>query len=192
MPPKTLFNRDSIIEAAFEIAKESGLSSITTRKVAKRLGSSVAPIYVNFETLNDLIEAVVAKVMTVSKEIVERQTAPRAFDRIGTASLEFSRTYPILFRELTMQPNPYMASYETLENVLLKAMAEDERMSDLHPDDHKKLLFKMRAFQIGLSVMISTDQMPTWLDEEETMKMLLETGDELLTGTRIKKVGGKA
>lgn len=187
MSPKTQFDRAAIVDAAFEIAKEGGLSSITTRKVAKRLGSSVAPIYVNFETLDALIEAVVAKVMAVSKEIVDRQTAPSAFDRIGTASLEFAKAYPVLFREFTMQPNPYMASYETLENVLLSAMSEDERMQDLQPDDQKKLLFKMRAFQIGVAVMISTDQIPSWLDKDEMEALLLETGEALVTGTRMIK-----
>lgn len=68
--------RSAIVDAAFENAKEGGLSSITTRKVAKRLGSSVAPIYVNFETLEALIEAVVAKVIAVSKEIVDSKPHP--------------------------------------------------------------------------------------------------------------------
>lgn len=84
-----------------------------------------------------------------------------------------------------MQPNPYMASYEALENVLLSAMSEDERMRDLHPDERKKLLFKMRAFQIGVAVMISTDQIPSWLDKDETEALLLETGEALVTGTRM-------
>lgn len=35
MPPKTKFDREAIVEAAFEIAKEEGFAGITTRSVAK-------------------------------------------------------------------------------------------------------------------------------------------------------------
>lgn len=180
MSPKTLFDKDTIVEAALEIAKESGISSITTRNVAKRLGSSVAPIYVNFETVEDLIEAVIKRIMTISNELMEKQTGSSSFDQIGKASLAFAREYPLLFREFTMQPNEYMASYETMEKILLETMAEDEAMADWTINDRRKLLFKMRAFQIGLSVMIANGQVPSWLNEKETEDLLMETGEALL------------
>ncbi len=37
MTPKTQFDKQTIINAAFELAQESGLTSITTRDVAKSL-----------------------------------------------------------------------------------------------------------------------------------------------------------
>ncbi len=87
MPPKTKFNKENIIEAAFEIAKENGFSAITARSVAKRLGSSVAPIYVNFETIENLIESVVQRVFAISNELMAKQTGPNIFENIGKASL---------------------------------------------------------------------------------------------------------
>lgn len=61
MAPKKKYSKQQIIDAAFEIAKEEGMSSITIRKVAEHLGSSIAPIYVNFNTIDDLTEAVMQK-----------------------------------------------------------------------------------------------------------------------------------
>lgn len=58
MPPKKKFSKEQIVEAAFEIAKEEGMSYITIRKVADRLRSSIAPIYVNFDNVEELISVV--------------------------------------------------------------------------------------------------------------------------------------
>lgn len=187
VPPKTKFNKDNVIEAAFEIAKENGFSAITARSVAKRLGSSVAPIYVNFETIENLIEAVVQHVFAVSNELMAKQVGSNIFENIGKASIEFAREYPVLFRELIMQQNKYMESYETLEKTLLEAMAEDEVMRDWTMDEQKRLLFKMRVFQTGLSAMVANDHVPSWLNEKNVEELLMEIGEELLLLQKIKR-----
>ena len=187
MPPKTIFNKDNIIKAAFEIAKESGFSAITARSVAKRLGSSVAPIYLNFETIENLMEAVVQHVFAVSNAIMAKQEGTDIFENIGKASIEFAREYPVLFRELIMQPNQYMTTYETVEKELIEAMAEDEAMRGWTMNDKKRLLFKMRVFQIGLSAMVANDHVPSWLNEKNVDELLMEMGEELLLIQKIKR-----
>ena len=57
MGPKVKFTREQIIDAAFEIARTEGIDSITMRKIAEKMGSSVAPIYVNFNNVDELNEA---------------------------------------------------------------------------------------------------------------------------------------
>lgn len=187
MSPKTQFDKETIVEAAFEIAKESGMSSITTRSLAKRLGSSVAPIYVNFKNVEDLIDAVVKRVMVVSEELLAKQTGSSYYNRIGKASLAFAREYPVIFRDFAMKPNEYIASYETMEKQLLDIMAKDDAMADWSINDRKELLFKMRVFQIGLSVMIANNQIPSWLNENATEDLLMDTGEELLTALNLKR-----
>lgn len=191
MPPKTKFNKENIIEAAFEIAKENGLSAITARSVAERLGSSVAPIYVNFEKIEGLIEAVVQRIFAISNELLTKQTGPNVFENIGKASLKFAREYPVFFRELTMQPNQYMASYETVEKPILEAMAEDELMRDWTIEERKRLLFKMRAFQTGLSAMVANGLIPSWLNEKDIEALLMEIGEALLLAQKVKQGGNK-
>lgn len=87
MSPKTKFDRKAIVEATFTIAREEGFASITTRSVAKRLGCSVAPIYINFETIEDLIKAVIERVFATSDEMLKKQKGPSLFENIGKASL---------------------------------------------------------------------------------------------------------
>lgn len=61
MAPKQKFTKQEIIIAAFDLAKDKGLDSITIRNVAQKLGSSIAPIYVNFNNIDELIQEVVKK-----------------------------------------------------------------------------------------------------------------------------------
>lgn len=187
MSPKTQFDKDAIIQAAFELAKVDGISSITTRNVAKRLGSSVAPIYFNFKNIDELIDEVVKRVFDISNELIAKQTSTSAFVKIGKASLSFAKEYPVLFRELVMEPNRYIASYDSLEVTLLESMSEDESMKSWSLEKRRRLLFKMRVFQIGLSAMIANGSIPTWLSEEDIEEIFLEMGEDLIQLASLKK-----
>jgi AcrR family transcriptional regulator len=187
MPPKTKFDKEAIIDAALAVAKEVGFSGITARNVAARLQSSVAPIYVNFATVDDLVEAVVQRVFAISDELLTNQKGESMFEKMGKASLAFAREYPVLFRELSIQPNPYMASYESIENAMLEAMAEDEIMRDWTLEERRRLFLKMRIFQIGLSAMVANGHVPSWLDNQEFDQLLMEVGDDVLLAHQIKR-----
>jgi hypothetical protein len=76
--------------------------------VASRLRSSVTPIYVSFNTVAELTQAVVKRVFALSEELMAKQKGQNLFENIGKASLAFARDYPVLFRDLVLKPNPYM------------------------------------------------------------------------------------
>lgn len=187
MPPKTKFDKNTIVEAALEVAKEKGLSGITARNVANRLHSSVAPIYVNFSTIEDLVKAVVKRVFAISEEMLADQKGKSLFENIGKASLAFAREYPVLFRDLSIQPNPYLASYETIEISMIEALAQDEVMGSWTLEERKRLMLKMRVFQIGLSVMVANGHVPTWLSKQGVEDLLMEVGNDILIAQQIKR-----
>lgn len=51
MPPKFLFTRAEIIEAALRITRRAGLSGLTARSLAAELGCSVKPIFGLFRNM---------------------------------------------------------------------------------------------------------------------------------------------
>jgi AcrR family transcriptional regulator len=187
MPPKTKFDKNAVVDAALEVAKEKGFSGITARNVANRLHSSVAPIYVNFSTIEELVEAVVQRVFAISEELFAKQKGQSLFENMGKASLAFAREYPVLFRELSIQPNPYMALYETIENSMIEALTGDEALQSWTLEERKRLLLKMRAFQIGLSVMVANGHVPSWLANQEVDELLMEVGNDVLIAQQIKR-----
>ncbi|MFO7848449.1 MAG: TetR/AcrR family transcriptional regulator [Spirochaetia bacterium] len=180
MPPRNKFTKTEIIDAAFEIAEKEGFDGITARAVAEKLGSSVAPIYVNFETIDTLIAAVIERIQELSVEILRRQSGNTLFENIGRASLAFASEYPLLFRELVLKPNPYMRSFDETHEQLVEALQTDGEMASLEYKERKRLLLKMQIFQTGLQVMIANDQLPANMDRTEAEELLIETGEELL------------
>lgn len=186
MGPKNKFSKEDIIQAAFEIAKDRGFSGVTVRSVVKRLGCSVAPIYVNFETIDDLIKAVVERVFALSQELLSQQQGPDVFANIGRASLAFARDYPVFYRELILTPNPYMASYESVESSMLEAMGTDPEMQNCSLEQRRRLFLKMRAFQLGLTTLVANGHIPAWLDEQGMEELLLEVGTDLMRVENIK------
>lgn len=54
MPTKIKITKEMILDAAFEIAKEEGIEGVSNRTIAKRLNSSIRPIYYQFENSKEL------------------------------------------------------------------------------------------------------------------------------------------
>ena len=182
MPPITKYDRNAIVEAAFEIAKENGFSGITARGVAERLGCSVAPIYANFATIDDLVAAAAERVFAMSAELIAAQAGPHPFENMGRASLAFARNYPQLFREMALEPNPYVTPHEQIEDAMAAVMASDPELADWTDTERRRLFLKMRIFQLGLSAMVANDHLPSWMNAAAVEELLLETGEEIAIG----------
>ncbi|NLF42724.1 MAG: TetR/AcrR family transcriptional regulator, partial [Bacteroidales bacterium] len=73
MGPKVKFTREQIVDAAFEIARTEGMDSISMRKIAERMSSSVAPIYANFENVDELHQALFEKIMGISRQLLTEE-----------------------------------------------------------------------------------------------------------------------
>jgi AcrR family transcriptional regulator len=181
MAPKTQFTRDQITEAAFRVACRDGMDGITVRKIAAELGSSVAPVYVNFAVLDEVRVAVVEKIVEISREILEETDTGRPFRDIGRASIRFARRYPVISRDLTLRPNRYIEAYRSRMDVpLAERMEDDPDLAGLSPDQRRELLFKMQVFQTGLTVMTSTGQLPHETTETELIGIMERAAEDLI------------
>ncbi|MEF3313457.1 TetR/AcrR family transcriptional regulator [Paenibacillus sp. GYB004] len=189
MPPKAKFTKQSIIDAAFEIAKAEGLGGITIRKVADKLGSSIAPIYVNFKDVEELTGEVVRSIFELSRRLLKEHDTGNPFHDIGAASLRFAREYSVLFRDLVLKPNDRMSGYEEELTVLVAHMKSDPELEGFTEEELKGLLFKMRIFQLGLSVMVANGLLPDGFGEEMEQGLLDSTAKELIAAARMRKQG---
>lgn len=181
MSPKVKFSKEDIRKVALNIAQQEGLKAITARKVADVLGCSVAPIYVNYSSIDDLISDVVKDIFALTSDMVRNSKGTTAFERVGHASLSFAQQYPQLFREFILQPNEYMASYDQVEEGLLDIMRKDSVTSALSDQQQRILLFQMRTFQLGLSTMIANQMIPSWLSVNQAEDMMINIGNQFLS-----------
>jgi len=187
MAPKNKFTKEEIINAAFDIAKVEGLDAITVRKVAQKLNSSIAPIYVNFNDMDELIQEVVRKAFDVANEILEQQNSGQPFRDIGIASLRFAKEYSVLYRDLIMSNNPHM-KYENKDiDLVMEQMAKDPVLEGFSSEELTTILFKMQVFQTGLSVMAANGLLPNELSDENVIGLLESTAEDVISATRLRK-----
>ena len=61
MPAKVKATKEMIIDAAFEIARETGAENINARTVSEKLNCSTQPVMYHFATIEELKRAVYKK-----------------------------------------------------------------------------------------------------------------------------------
>ena len=59
MPRKFMFEKEEIVNAALDITREKGISAVTARALAEKLGSSSKPLFSIFENMSELRLAVI-------------------------------------------------------------------------------------------------------------------------------------
>ena len=188
MPPKQKYTKEKIIDTAFDLAKVEGIENLTARKLADALGSSVAPIYANFEDIETLKKSVVKRIFKMSRDMSKEEVTGDRFLDIGIASLRFAKTYSVLFKELVLNKNKYMEDYDvSLGQTILQDMKDDPNLSGLSDDELMMVLLKMRIFQLGLSVMVANDLLPKNFDEKAQIDLLESMGSDVINGITHQK-----
>jgi|SRR5690625_578460 len=187
MAPKTKYTKEDIINAAFDIARKRGFNGITIRNVAKKLGSSIAPIYVNFSDVEELKLAVVEKAQETAKQIYLEQNSGLPFRDIGIASIKFASEYSVLYRDLVMKYNPYMKHNEENMLFIIGEMKKDPHLKGYSEEDLKQGLIKLEIFQTGLSVMVANDLLPGEFNEEKMIAMLDDIAEDIFIAAKVRK-----
>ena len=59
--PKARITKDMVIDAAFEVTRESGAENVNARTVSQKLGCSTQPVMYHFATIEDMKRAVYVK-----------------------------------------------------------------------------------------------------------------------------------
>lgn len=106
MPPKFKYKREDIIEAAFNLTKKCGISTVTARNLAAELGASTKPIFGFF--LN--MEEVHREVFDCASRLYHQYLQEDMNDGIyppykasGMAYIRFAKEEPELFKWLFMR-----------------------------------------------------------------------------------------
>lgn len=187
MPPKAKFSKEDIIDAAFELASAEGIDHITIRKIAEKLGSSIAPIYVNFADVEELKKAVILKIHEVSQEMLMTRYTDNPFLNIGIASLKFAKAYPVLFNDLITNQRAYLQDVQPKMSGMLDMMGQDPELQGFSQEELMDIFFKMQIFQLGLSVMDVHGMFPEPLPEEKLVGILESAGTDIIAAAHLRK-----
>ena len=120
MPPRTKITRDMVVDAAVEVARQSGIESVNARTVAGQLHCSTQPVMYHFATIDSLKRAAYAQADQMHTDYL--MNVPPGQDPIlgiGLNYIRFAVKEPQLFRFL------FQSGYAE-ENNLLDMIGSEE------------------------------------------------------------------
>lgn len=154
MPPKTVFTREDVIQAAFDLVEYQGIQGLTARKVAKELKSSTAPLYSNFESKEGLEREVIKKAKDLLLDYTKRPYSKRVFLNMGTGYAIFAREHCKLFSAIFLERDDFKDIVDEFLESLRREMVNDERFTAMSAEGRDALLSKMWIFTHGLATLI--------------------------------------
>lgn len=103
MKQPSVYSYEQIIEAAFELTRELGWHGVTTRAIAKKLGSSTMPIYSHVKSVEELEKEVRAKSSSLLKEFQQQPYTEHTLLNLAFGYVVFARDEKQLFRFLYLE-----------------------------------------------------------------------------------------
>ena len=163
MPPKPRITKDMVIDAAFEVARETGAENINARTVSEKLKCSTQPIMYHFATIEELKIAAferadqfhTAYLMNVAGNEDEIMLG------IGLNYIRFAVDEPNLFRFLFQ--SGYAEGNSLLEMInsegLMPVLAAMQQGMNLDLDQTKEVFITLAMFVHGYASIIANNSL---------------------------------
>ena len=163
MPPRSKITREMIIDAAYEIVRESGEGSLNARSIADRLGCSTQPVLYVFRTMDEIRECVYQKADEYHSEYL-LQTGENT--SIWKNYIRFSVRERNLFRFL-FQSNAFSGRIQGLidDERLLPVLEAMSAQMGMEVKDVKKFFAAIYYPVHGIASLLANNSME--YDEEE-------------------------
>lgn len=151
--------QEDIIYAAFEILEEKGIEKVNARDIAKKLNSSVQPIFYRFRNMEDLKSELLKYCLDYyQKYLLDIKSDVSAYKEVGLHYIQFAKEKPNLFKFIFMgdyhikieEFSNFDKSYHKVEQVL-------QSKNNLSDSEVKRLHLKMWMFTHGIACLIATD-----------------------------------
>lgn len=161
MPPRAKFTKEEILDAAFALVREEGLSALTARALGAKLGSSARPIFTVFASMEQVRGEVIARARRAYDAYIARGLAQeKAFQGVGANYIRFAIDEPKLFQMLFMSEQD---AVPTISTVLPKIDENYERIlasvqSDygVSPDAARALYRHLWVYSHGIAALCAT------------------------------------
>ncbi len=150
MSPKAAqFQQSVVVENALSLVREQGWRSLSARALATRLGTSVAPVYGAFASMEELLARVLDEATKILDGYIGEAGSGRAFLDMGLGMVQFARDEPELFRALLEHGGSTgrLAAY-TAE--LRQRLTSEPFLSALGAAAMQRIFDRMWLFTLGL------------------------------------------
>lgn len=188
MPTKIKIFKDMILDAAFDIVRESGMEALSNRELAAKLKCSIRPIYYQFENADEMYGVLYQKIEKYFYKFLmdNMEDGMPLYKQVGLHYIKFAQKEKNLFKILFMTEIKF-----TLDRFMSKSETEYKELekliklsTNLNDEDLKDFHIKMWIFCHGIATLVATGtvqltdvQIKNLLTSEFQALMFLEDND---------------
>lgn len=180
MARTAVLSREQIIQCALDITNELGFDAITIRLIAKRLGTSTAPIYTQFPAIEDLYNELSDFVMDKLIKNTRISRTPDSFLNIGVGIIAFVLENKGAYSHYFLSPNRLKLPVKEENSPFLAQMKAHPFLGILGDERLASLLNDMSIYTYGLSLTACLDD-STHMTLNDYLIQLQQTGNKLIS-----------
>lgn len=158
MPAKKIVTKEDILNAAFQIVRESGINALNARTIAKRCNCSTQPVYLSFSGMDELKKEVAQMAMKAFDKFIEEEISSGKYPEykaVGMGYIRFAKEERNLFRFILMNDGKTKSGIE--DESFDKSVFMIVKNYGLYEDEARKLHAEMWIFVHGIATMYATD-----------------------------------
>jgi AcrR family transcriptional regulator len=176
MPPKTLFEKNDIIQAALKLLQEKGIQELTARKIAGKLNTSVAPIYGLFTSIENLKREVLIEIKNMILEYCRKSYTAFESLNCGVGFILFARDYPKHFRVMFLDNAEYKDIIGNLSISLREVIFSLQKFKGVKKNKIESISANLWYYSYGMAVLACTG-----LLEDNSDKYIINKLSEVAT-----------
>ncbi len=173
MPPKVKYTKDEIGSAAFELVREKGIDYLTARNLAARLGTSTAPIFTAFSSIDEVREFVKNRAQKLFWEYLQEGFSSEIpFKGSGMKYIQFACDERELFKFLFMMPVKDMekTGYFPGENVVSEAVLDKVLYNYASSEENARKLYNhLSVYVHGIASTFAQGNSPFTMEDASSM-----------------------
>lgn len=172
MPPKAKYTKEQIVETAYQMVRQQGMASLTARSIAAALGTSTAPIFTVFHSIDELQQCVFDKAGELYMAyIAAGLSQPMGFKGSGLQYIQFAMDEPELFKLLCMQEDSrgithFLPEREPNTPLILQTIQDNYGMN---AEQAKRLYNHLSIYTHGLAVLFAQKQCIFTMEDVSTL-----------------------
>ena len=172
MPPKPKFTKEELIQAALELARESGLEAVVARNLGKKLDTAPSTIFTHFNTVEDIRQAVIEAVRELYNGYVEeglKMVPP--MKGFAVQYIRFAMEESILYSILFMNKRDGLKYVDFIvdEGHYEKVITAAEENFGINREQAEFVYHNLWAYAHGIAVMSATGVCKFSLEEISQM-----------------------
>ena len=173
IPTTTKITKEMILNVAFQITKTDGFDKVSNRTIAKKLNSSIRPIYYQFKNVDELNKELYTMISKYFYKYImnDIETSPLTYKQIGINYINFAKKENKLFQLLFMSDNKnFMETLTKQKDEFTKILDIIKKYTKLKSEVVENFHTEIWIFTHGIATLVANNTID--LTDEEISKLL--------------------